>query len=190
MSESKQVLRTRKLISQSLLELLRTHNFNDISVTDICEHAMITRATFYKYFEDKYHLMRSIMQDFKEIILDEGLKNYAYTSPKQLYLKIADLCLTFIQEHEQDFYSFMSHNNNDKLSMLMLQTINDYVEDFLQQQTGNVEYRVPVSILSKFLTGGFVYLGFYFMQNKGKYTKDQILGYLKNMLDYGAFAEE
>ena len=52
MKESKQVLRTRKLISQSLLSLLREQNFNDISVTDICNHAMITRATFYKYFED------------------------------------------------------------------------------------------------------------------------------------------
>ena len=190
MKESKQVLRTRKLISQSLLSLLREQNFNDISVTDICNHAMITRATFYKYFEDKYHLMRSIMQDFKESILDKGLENYVYTTPKQLYLKVADLCLSFVQEHEQDFYAFMKHNNSEKLSVLLLQMINDYIEEFLQQQTDKVNYRVPITILSKFLTGGFMYLALYFMQNKGKYTKEQILEYLKNMMEDGAFAEE
>lgn len=37
MAESKQVLRTRKMLVDALLKLRQTRSFDDISVTDICE---------------------------------------------------------------------------------------------------------------------------------------------------------
>lgn len=42
------IRRTYKLLSESLLDLLSENKFEDISVTDICEKAMIHRTTFYK----------------------------------------------------------------------------------------------------------------------------------------------
>ena len=57
MAESKRVVRTRRDISRALIDLLLEENFDSITIVDICNKALVTRATFYKYFEDKYHLI-------------------------------------------------------------------------------------------------------------------------------------
>lgn len=55
--EDLRIVRTRKLLSRALFELLETTPYEKISVLDICERAMVHRATFYNHFEDKDHLL-------------------------------------------------------------------------------------------------------------------------------------
>ena len=186
--ESKQVLRTRKLISNSLLDLMRKKNYDEISVKDICDNAMITRATFYKYYEDKTHLTKSLIQQYKEIVFDNQLKNFSYSTPKQFYLKIAELTLDFISKNEADFLMFIKHSNSEHLSNLLLVQIKGYIEDSLKTFLSDFQFRVPVQIISRFLTGGLVYAGMYFIENRKKFSKEEILGYIEDMIDFSPFA--
>ncbi len=48
---------TERALSESLKELLRERNFDDVTVTDICERAGVSRRSFYRHFLDKYDLM-------------------------------------------------------------------------------------------------------------------------------------
>ncbi|MFD0621346.1 TetR/AcrR family transcriptional regulator [Paenibacillus sp. GCM10027629] len=60
MTQSKtdpRVLRTRKLIMDSFIELSGKKEFKDITVKDITTEAKINRATFYYHFEDIYDLL-------------------------------------------------------------------------------------------------------------------------------------
>jgi AcrR family transcriptional regulator len=55
MTQSKtypRVLRTRKLIMGSFIDLSGKKEFKDITIKDITTEAMINRATFYYRFED------------------------------------------------------------------------------------------------------------------------------------------
>jgi AcrR family transcriptional regulator len=64
--------RTRKLLQSALLDLLKERDLEAISVTDICDRAMIHRTTFYKHYEDKFDLLNQGMaQTFRE--LSKGL---------------------------------------------------------------------------------------------------------------------
>lgn len=188
MKESNQVLRTKKAITMALIELMRAHDFEEISVKDICTKAMVTRATFYKYYEDKYHLVRSLVEDCKTYIIDNHLKNFKYSSPREMYIKIAELCLDFFTKNQEDFCMFINHSSNLKLTNLLVETINGYVEDFMRMQGSQEDYQTPISVLSHFLTGGLVQLVIYFVQNKGKYTKEQVLEYIGRMMQLGPFA--
>jgi len=187
MEDSKQVIRTRRDITNSLLELMLEKNFDDISVVDICEKALVTRATFYKYFEDKYHLISCIIEDYKEQILQKELENYEYKTPKQLYMKVAEICLKFVEDNIERVSLFFQNGYNDRLRLMLLQTIDENIENILQKQTNLVKYKVPISVLSKYFTGGFTYLGVYLFQNKGKYSKKQIMSFLDVMLDESAY---
>ena len=44
-------------LSNSMKELVREHDFDEVSVTQICEGASVSRRTFYRHFLDKYDLM-------------------------------------------------------------------------------------------------------------------------------------
>lgn len=66
MTQSKRdprVLRTRKLIMDSFIELSGKKEFKDITVKDITTEAQINRATFYYHFEDIYDLLDKALSE-------------------------------------------------------------------------------------------------------------------------------
>ncbi|MFJ8236770.1 TetR/AcrR family transcriptional regulator [Ureibacillus sp. NPDC094379] len=73
MTQSKtdpRVLRTRKLIMESFIELSAKKEFKDITIKDITTEAMINRATFYYHFEDIYDLLDKVLSEVLLVNLD------------------------------------------------------------------------------------------------------------------------
>lgn len=63
------IKRTRQLLQQAFLELLREKGFASITVQDIAERATVNRATFYAHYEDKYALMDSMLREhFQQMV--------------------------------------------------------------------------------------------------------------------------
>ncbi|MDO7021553.1 helix-turn-helix domain-containing protein, partial [Brachyspira innocens] len=69
------IIKTQKLLKESLLELLKSNSLKDISVTEICEHALVNRVTIYDHFNNKEELLNSIIEDIKEDIIKELRKD-------------------------------------------------------------------------------------------------------------------
>lgn len=59
MKEDLRIIRTKKLLRESILELAvnQSRKLTDITVQDICDQALVHRTTFYRYYEDKYDLL-------------------------------------------------------------------------------------------------------------------------------------
>ena len=51
---------TRQIIQHVFIDLLKQKPLNKITVKEICEKAEINRSTFYKHYEDVYHLMHKL----------------------------------------------------------------------------------------------------------------------------------
>lgn len=49
--------RTLYSLQQAMFSLLSEKSFEQIAVGELCERAMLPRATFYNYFDDKYDLL-------------------------------------------------------------------------------------------------------------------------------------
>ncbi|EKN64833.1 TetR family transcriptional regulator [Neobacillus bataviensis LMG 21833] len=76
MSKSKtdpRILRTRKLIMDSFIELSGKKEFKEITVKDITTEAMINRATFYYHFEDIYDLLEKVLSEVLLINLNSNI---------------------------------------------------------------------------------------------------------------------
>lgn len=56
-------METKKIIFNSLRELLEKNSFENITVQMILDQCHISRSTFYRHFEDKYALMNWYYQD-------------------------------------------------------------------------------------------------------------------------------
>ncbi|USK86212.1 TetR/AcrR family transcriptional regulator [Peribacillus asahii] len=66
MTQSKtdpRILRTRKLIMDSFIELSGKKEFKEITIKDITAEAMINRATFYYHFKDIYDLLEKVLSE-------------------------------------------------------------------------------------------------------------------------------
>src|SRR6266702_2219933 len=66
------VRRTHKLLWEALMAELSIRAFEEITVKDICERAMVHRTTFYKHYEDKYALLEQGMrQMYNDLVASE-----------------------------------------------------------------------------------------------------------------------
>ncbi|HVI41189.1 MAG TPA: TetR/AcrR family transcriptional regulator [Anaerovoracaceae bacterium] len=57
------VIRTRHLLLDAFIVLVRKKDFTSISVKDIAEYAQVNRATFYAHFQDKYDILEYMVID-------------------------------------------------------------------------------------------------------------------------------
>ena len=64
--EYRSALRSRRLIRQAFLELLREKPFEKITVTDIVKRADINRSTFYAHYPDVRGLIEEMINDIIE----------------------------------------------------------------------------------------------------------------------------
>jgi len=67
--------RTRRQIIQSFIHVLQTKRFSSITIQDICDDALIHRTTFYRYYEDKYSLLRDFIYHLSEEIISRNKKS-------------------------------------------------------------------------------------------------------------------
>src|SRR5260221_14035704 len=62
-SSDLRVRRTQKLLREALIALIEERNFDAITVGEIAERAMVSRAAFYRYYQDKYDLVEKIFAE-------------------------------------------------------------------------------------------------------------------------------
>lgn len=63
------IIKTKKVIYEALIDLMKEKTFEEIKVSDICNKALINRSTFYAHYEDKYELLVEFINDLKVILL-------------------------------------------------------------------------------------------------------------------------
>ena len=63
--------KTRRSIKQSYIELLHSKPPNKISITEICEHAEVSRPTFYAHFESKDEILIEYVGEILQPIYEE-----------------------------------------------------------------------------------------------------------------------
>lgn len=106
------VQKTRKSIEDAFLNLLKENSFENITIKDICEHAMISRSTFYSHYKDKYDLLEYF---FERIISNFIAIGINYFSDKSMPLKIetAHELLTYVYNNADIFKTFLQLNKQN-----------------------------------------------------------------------------
>lgn len=67
-TEDLRVRRTRKLLLDALTELTVERGYDEITVRDITERAMVNRSTFYRHYLDKDDLLNQYLNDVFEVV--------------------------------------------------------------------------------------------------------------------------
>ncbi|WP_304332500.1 TetR/AcrR family transcriptional regulator [Brachyspira innocens] len=146
------IIKTQKLLKESLLELLKSNSLKDISVTEICEHALVNRVTFYDHFNNKEELLNSIIDDIKEDIIKELRKDNSIYDFKKNYRKILEKVINYFDDNRQYFNVSLIDSNNTLLFVSSLYRIFlEYLDETMKSE--NTE---NTKIMSQFFSGALV----------------------------------
>ncbi|MGM0138877.1 hypothetical protein IGI65_001327 [Enterococcus sp. DIV0755b] len=154
------VKRTNKMIIDAFIHLVEKSGFEQVTVQDIADEAMINRATFYAHYKDK--------QDLYETIFDYALT--AFTSvlnPAELVkgnlikVKHIELVMTKIysniQENRKFYLTIMDGSANEILRKKIADILNEqYADIFNRLKITENDIEVPMDFIIEYMTSIFV----------------------------------
>lgn len=108
--EDRRVRRSRKMLKQGLLELMKCKRFSEISVRDITDLMDMNRGTFYLHYTGTADLLRSIEDDMEAEIQSAVDTHIGEAEQKNTLRPVFEPILDFIVEHRETCESLF-HNN-------------------------------------------------------------------------------
>ncbi len=175
------VVKTKRKVYEAMLLLMKDKTFEEIRVSDICEKAGINRSTFYAHFDDKYVLLDRLIKELREKLEEELKKGRSYGNLKEYYMELMRVLLEHF-EREREVYASVIMNNRNSVAMDMIyDVINQDIVRRLNREYRNIN-GIPVEILVKFYLGAIFNVGREVVVNAGKYSKEEIMGYLDKLI--------
>jgi AcrR family transcriptional regulator len=174
------VRRTHKLLWEALVTLMSEQDFASISVTNICERAMIHRTTFYKHFEDKCDLLIHSMEELHNSLKQEML-DIERTTPEGNNITRTALVFEHIIKYEHFYRLMLCGDGVGKYHALLRRYLASRFEvqfGHLQQSSGH-EISMPVEILAQHRAGSLISVVIWWLENDRPYSSAQMAQYMK-----------
>src|SRR5690348_13063632 len=80
------VRRTQKLLRETLIELIEERGFEALTVGKLTEQAMVSRAAFYRNYQDKYDLVEQIFEDAISMLF-EAIGEFGQEHPLDVWVR-------------------------------------------------------------------------------------------------------
>lgn len=174
------VIKTKNLIYNTLIELMKDKTFEEIKVSDICNKALINRSTFYSHYEDKYDLLVDFINSLKNEFISELNKNNSKLNNKEYYIELIKIFLNHIEERKEMYASIIINNRNSIMMDILLDVVNN---DLLNKMnTDEFKTSIPNDIIAKFYLGGVINIGVEWLKDNKKYSKDDIINYITQLI--------
>ena len=168
--------KTTEAIYTAFLELIERKSFRDISVKAICEASRISRSTFYDHFEDKYHLLKSLLR----YISDDIAKGFVYftdVTPAALPM------LTLRERYKKLFKEIFFEPENKVMRDIYQQVV---AEDICRKICAKQEVAISdapwVKATGAFYAGGILSLLELWCEDRLHLQQDEMASYIRILL--------
>jgi AcrR family transcriptional regulator len=173
------VRRTHKLLWEALLAELSARAFEEITVKEICERAMVHRSTFYKHYEDKYALLEQGMRQMYDTLVAEVTHAppsvFSVDHPPPYFVRVFE----HVAEH-QPFYRLMLCGEG-------IGRFQKLIKDYIAEQAlakvrelppDNQHFAFPPAMQVQFFAGAFLSLLTWWLENDMPLSPHQMAQYL------------
>jgi len=157
--------RTRRLISEAFLSLMREKHFAQITVQDIIERANVGRSTFYAHYQDKEDLLGT---EFAEVL---------HALQQSVNAKDGDALPTVgLFEHMREvqfiMQAFVLGDNADLLFRKVHLALAAAFEKYLAAR--QPQPSIPIPIVASYLAGAYLSLVRWWLDNNLSYSPERM----------------
>ncbi|MBQ4157970.1 MAG: TetR/AcrR family transcriptional regulator [Clostridia bacterium] len=178
------IQKTHTALINAFLQLLQTKRFENITINELCELAMVRRATFYKHFADKYEFftffVQWIQREFRNRIIPQEYDRNG-VSP---YIDIIRFALDFLDENETIVHSVMESNAFPLLlDLISEQIILDVKESLQTDQNNGKELLLSPELMAFSYTGALLNILRWWIGHKDQMSKEEIVAQIQKVFD-------
>lgn len=176
------IIKTYKALTDTFLQLLSEKKFENITVNELCEKAMVRRATFYKHFADKgdffAFVIRAKQTEFNAQIQQETDQ----THPQSFYLGIIQHALGFLNSNQKLVQSVLESNMLPTIMDILSRQITlDINRKLKEEAESGISLPASPQVMSQFYTGALVYTMVWWVTQK-KVSEAELMEELTSLL--------
>ncbi len=157
MTMDKRIIKTKNNIKHTLIRMLKSKSFEDITVKELCEEAQTSRITFYTHYSDKTELASDIFEDMQIRAKEEyhRLQNENNLSGDIVsdYLNILDSILN-VYYTNYDFFAYTRSSVSPTLNYMYFKIIDDTIAQKIEKDRERLNPRYPLSMTCDFICSG------------------------------------
>lgn len=151
------IQRTYRLLHIAFTKLMEARSFENITVNDLCEEAMIRRTTFYKHFADKYEYLSFYMTEIRDEFQNQLPPDISPSNAGAYFQSMSRALLLFLQQHQ----ALVTNAAKSKLLPVMFDILGEQIRIDMQEAFRTDESLKPAvrenrEILSAFYAGGLM----------------------------------
>lgn len=176
------IIKTKKILFDSLLKLMKNKNFEKIKISDICEEALINRSTFYAHYEDKYELLMDLFEEQKIALLKKLEDNENIIFSKEYMMELLNILIDHIDDNRKTYSAILTNNRDGILIDFLIDAIERDVSDRLKNNNEIIDSKLPLDIIVKFYAGGLINIGIAWITRNEKYSKEELLSYIDKLI--------
>ncbi|MDR1398335.1 MAG: TetR/AcrR family transcriptional regulator [Treponema sp.] len=137
--ESKKIRYAKTVLRNSLIELMQSRPIQDISVTEICNKAEISRTTFYTHYRNQYVLLRQL-EDETLSSVEDMLKKYDKRSIRDIQQMLEGI-LKYIADNSHSIQTLLSENGDINFQKRFLRRFTDTekMREYFTEMTDDAE---------------------------------------------------
>jgi AcrR family transcriptional regulator len=129
------VRRTQKLLREALIELIEERGFEALTVGEITSRAMVSRAAFYRNYQDKYDLVEQIFNEAIQALLNSVADLETVHSP-QIWVRF----LEHIGEYDRLYHALLGRKGSPWFVLKMRASLVGLIKEF-----GQIPLRTPTA---------------------------------------------
>ena len=176
------VQKTYKALIDAFEELLHEKKFEKISVTEICDSAMIRRPTFYTHFLDKYDFLTFFIKHKMNLIFDNVFQRLDDEENDFFILVFEQL----LDQFDNLLYLIFSIQMNSDI-MIELEGIQEYGQSILRNYMNKEENEKDIAMLNEYkaqiIMGITIQSVYWYKNNENKISREEIIKLYKNTLE-------
>ncbi len=151
------VVRTRRSLEEAFHHIMATKGFEAMTVKDLTEQAGVNRATFYAHFEDKFALLKYVI----ERLFAEAMTQFSAEipfSPVQLQHLVLIVC-DFFGQFSSRVCTTSDRQFDPMIEKIVQRQVYDLLLDWFSADACMCEASVPLDVIATPISWGIVGAG-------------------------------
>ena len=176
--EDVRTIRTKRDLADALIFLIYEKKYDDISIKDITDKALVAKNTFYNNFEDKNKLLEYVFERYRKEMfetLNPILASYKGIVKLSLIRKIVNVVVSFFFDGQKPINNLVRNDESKTIFYL----INEFVRKSLYEVDNIYDNiltkKIDTNITINYLSGAISSSIYYGIKDNNTLNKDKLI---------------
>lgn len=120
---------TRKILKESLLELMQAKSISKITIKEICELSDMSRFTFYLHYQDQFELL----EDIEKEVLNQTFQNLKDLDTEASALKSIEVFLNYVKNNKTIFGILLCRPETQTFRQGITNSVQTYIQSIVPE---------------------------------------------------------